>query len=286
MLIPLMRRYRRVNGHWPHVFRPRSFNEKVTWRMLFDRRGIYAKLNGKFECRAFVAERLGRDDLLVPLVGLVSDPDQFLAMPLPDRYILKINDGSMLRLCLQGDEPATREFARATAREWLAGSYAKYHHEWAYTQVRHCVIVEEFLGTAEMVYPHSLKINCFDGRARFIHYNEYSIDDSFNANLDRDWNRYPYTAPGGPALEECPRPPCLDEALAIAETIAAGLDFLRVDFHIVGERLDLGELTTLHTSGLGDYGTRERDLEFGSYWRLPRGVGPISALFGGQPDVQ
>ncbi len=285
MIIPVARRFRRHNGYWPHLFRPRSFNEKVTWRMLFDRRRIYGRVSGKFEARAFVTERVGNDDLLVPLVGMISDPAEVHLMDFPEKFILKINDGSGLRhIHCKGDH-LDRDALAAIIRDWLGSQYAKYHREWAYTQVRHAVIAEAFVGSDSGQPPIGLKINCFDGRAEFLHYNEFSVAPAYHDNYDRDWNYQPYWCQGGQPRGPMPKPAVLDEAIRLAELISAGFDHLRVDFHVVGERLYLAELTTLHTSGIAEYGGFERDLEFGSYWKLPKGVGPVSALFSGQPDI-
>ena len=287
MIIPLILRFYRRNGYWPNVFRPRTFNEKVTWRMLFDRREIYARVQGKFECRDFVVERTGRPDLLVPLVAMVTDPEDFLTIPLPERYMLKINDGSMLRKPMNRADMAARIELRDTARQWLAGNHAKYHHEWAYTKVRHAVIVEAFVGNADLVKPNGLKLNCFDGKVKFIHFNDYTDTRPYNDNYDSEWNYQPYLAdPASHQFGPIPRPAYLDEAIALAEVISEGFDYLRVDFHIVDGHPKLGELTTLHSSGCCPLGGFERDLEFGSYWRLPKSVGPISALFGRQTWVE
>ena len=285
MIIPLALRFRRRTGYWPHLFRPRTMNEKITWRMLFDRRGIYARLSGKFEARAFVAERVGDERLLVPLVGLIRDPAELRGLTLPEKFILKINDGSRLRHTHRRGDVLDLPALEAMVRDWLASNYAKYNREWAYTQVAHAVIIEEFVGGDDGTNPTGLKINCFDGRAEFLHFNEFCVDPPYHDNYDRDWNHQPYWASGGQPHGPQPKPAVFDEAIRLAELISAGLDHVRVDFHVVGDRLYLAELTTLHTSGVGEWGDFARDLEFGQFGRLPRGVGPISALLGGQPNV-
>ncbi len=285
MLIPLVMRFRQKNGYWPHVFRPRTFNEKILWRMLFDRRAIYGRVSGKFECREFVHERVGGDALLVPMVGMIRDPADLQRMALPEKFILKINDGSGLRHTHPKNAALDRDALAAMVRDWLGGNFAKYAREWAYTQVEHAVIAEQFVGADAGTNPIGMKLNCFDGRVRYLHYNEFGVDPPYHDNYDRHWSYLPFCMQGGQPFGPRPRPAVLDEAIRLAELISAGFDHLRVDFHVVGNRLWLAELTTLHSSGIGQYGSFARDLEIGRWWTLPEGVGPISALIGGQPDV-
>ena len=49
MIVPLVRRFRRDHGYFPNLLRPRSLNEKVLYRMLFDRRAFLPTFAGKLE---------------------------------------------------------------------------------------------------------------------------------------------------------------------------------------------------------------------------------------------
>ena len=285
MIVPLMRRFHRFNKYWPHPFTPRSFNEKTLWRMLFDRRSIYAQVAGKFEARDFVRRRLGTDENLIPLIALIRDPFEVRHLELPGAFILKINDGSQLRRIWRVGEAVDRDEMERLVAEWLAHQQAKWQREWVYTQVAHAVIAEHFIGSDAGVPPDDLKFNCHDGRVHSIVHVRRGGPAPLVNHYDRDWNCLPIKASTGPMVDPAPRLVELDEAIRIAEAVSAGFDYLRVDLFVVAGRIWLGELTTLHSAGILLLDPPEWDFTFGQPWALPNGVDPISALLGGQPDV-
>ena len=59
------------------------------------------------------------------------------------------------------------------------------------------------------------------------------------------------------------------EMIAIAERIAQGFDFLRVDLYDVDGHVWFGETTAYPMSGLGRYSPDSFDEELGSWWTLP-----------------
>ena len=46
--------FKGVHGRLPNILRPRTFNEKVIWRSLFDRRPILRQFSDKYAVRPFV----------------------------------------------------------------------------------------------------------------------------------------------------------------------------------------------------------------------------------------
>jgi hypothetical protein len=55
----LLRRYRKLHGVFPNLLRPGTLNEKILYRILFDRRPILRRLADKAAVRAYVEARLG-----------------------------------------------------------------------------------------------------------------------------------------------------------------------------------------------------------------------------------
>lgn len=283
MILPVILRFRKGHGRWPNLLNPTTFNDKITWRLLFDRRGIYARVSGKFETRDFVRERLGSEALLVPLVGMITHPSDVRRMVFPAAFILKINDGSQMRRIYTRGDPVDLDEMEDLIRTWLRHNYGKYAHEWAYTQVQHAVIVEEFIGSDAGIPPDDVKLNCFDGKVDTIVLVQRGGPIPVAGHYDRDWNYLDVgvgaTIKGTPV----PPPPALTKAIAVAERLSAGLDYVRIDLFIVGDDVRVGEFTMLHTSGMCQFDPPEFDEIFGRPWVLPQGVGPVSALFGGQP---
>jgi hypothetical protein len=53
----------------------------------------------------------------------------------------------------------------------------------------------------------------------------------------------------------------------MAEKLAAGFDFLRIDLYLVGDRIYFGEITVYPYSGLMPFVPPGWDLVFGDLWR-------------------
>lgn len=54
-----------------------------------------------------------------------------------------------------------------------------------------------------------------------------------------------------------------------AETLADGIDFVRVDLYELGDKVYFGELTNVPEAGLGRFLPASWDEALGSFWNLP-----------------
>ena len=73
---------------WPDLKKPRTYNEKLQWLKLHDRRPLYTQLVDKYAVRRYVAERIG-GEYLIPLVGGPWDSfDEIDFDALPEKFVL------------------------------------------------------------------------------------------------------------------------------------------------------------------------------------------------------
>ena len=101
----------------------------------------------------------------------------------------------------------------------------------------------------------------------------YLLHDRFGspseAIYDRDFNRLWVCAFHKDALD-IERPEAFEEMVDIAEELASGIDFLRVDLYNVDGRIFFGEFTLYPASGLYRYEPVSFDLALGEKWRLEK----------------
>lgn len=81
-------RYRSRLGREPELDAPRTFTEKILWRILYDRRQIWRTLRDKYRVRDFVRSRVG-DQFLVPLLYVSRSPSNIPFDRLDDPYVVK-----------------------------------------------------------------------------------------------------------------------------------------------------------------------------------------------------
>src|SRR6202000_2825834 len=94
MILPLIRGFKRDHDYFPNLLRPRSLNEKILYRMLFDRREFIPIFAGKLESREFVKKRLGSGDALISVRAILDKADDVDTIELSGRFIMKATHGS------------------------------------------------------------------------------------------------------------------------------------------------------------------------------------------------
>ena len=73
-----------------HLKHPRSFNEKIQWLKLYDRRPEYTQMADKVTAKEFVARKIG-SDCIIPTYGVWEHYDDIDFSKLPNQFVLKTN---------------------------------------------------------------------------------------------------------------------------------------------------------------------------------------------------
>jgi len=267
MLLPLVRRFKRDHDYFPNLLRPRSLNEKILYRMLFDRRKFIPTFAGKLESREFVKKRLGGDDALIPVRAIIDKADDVDTIDLSGRFIMKATHGSGMLYLHNVDTPPDREHLKQLCNQWLTFDFAKHKREWCYKNVRRAVIVEELITDEQGNIPRDYKIFCYDGVPRYIKVDSDRFIRETSDIFDCDWTHIPGHTGSPPSDSLPPQPRHLKELLAMAATLSRGVDFVRVDLYDTGEQVKFGELTTTPARAMYMFNRRELDYEFGSHWK-------------------
>ena len=185
--------------------------------------------------------------------------------PFPTPAILKARHGCNQYAVLR-DEPSEREWdaLRSRSSRWMAGPYGRWLDEWAYDGVPRALIAEPLVGDGRTL-PIDYKIYVFGGRATHV-----------QVHLDRAghhrWILHDRAfRPLVPTSERLPAPGSLSAMLSAAETLAAGHDFLRVDFFEIDGAPRFGEFCLYPGSGLDRFANERIDLELGRLWHDARG---------------
>jgi hypothetical protein len=282
LLPALARRFRWRHGRLPMPVFPRTYNEKIMHRIIFDRRPILTLFAGKLESRDFVRQRMGGDALLARLLGVASTTEELARIDLPQRFVMKGNHASGQVRIFDGSVPVDRDSIVNTITEWVRVDYAHDNLEWCYHGVRHCVLFEEFLQSNGDV-PNDYKFLCFDGRVEYIQFSSERFTDHTLTMLDRDWNPLPIQIGKYPCHREPPpRPRLLHEMREVAEQLSAGMDFVRVDLYEIGDSIKFGELTNYPFGAGGVIRPLEWDRRIGRHWRMPP-IWELRGWTGGRP---
>jgi hypothetical protein len=247
-----------------HFGKPRTFNEKVNWRIINDRRDLLV-----WTCDKLLIKSMAHQYAISVPETLWSGVD-VEALPfddLPASWVLKPNNCSGFVLFGSRHSPG-REVIRAVADVWKNDRSAMQKGEWAYTRAEPGFLLEERIGSSRET-PNDYKVYVFDGEPYMILVDVDRFSNHCSRFYSPDWRPMPFRD-RVPVSEEVAKPDCLNAMLEVARIVAAGFDFLRVDFYIEQEHAYLGEVTPYPGGGLEPFEPRRADFELGKAWRLPQ----------------
>src|SRR5699024_2612752 len=72
---------------------PQTFNEKIQWLKLYDRKKIYTKLVDKYEVKEYVKRKIG-DKYIIPTYGVWNCFADIDFEKLPNQFVLKTTHDS------------------------------------------------------------------------------------------------------------------------------------------------------------------------------------------------
>ena len=263
--------FRRVHGFWPNYSDPRHFSEKLWCRMLYQRDPLLTSFCDKFLVRDFVASRVG-PEYAVPLLWTGADPARIPFDRLPSSFVLKANHGCEFNIIVPDSATLDTSAAIRRLRRWLGINFCDDTYlgiAWGYKHVTPRILVEHYL-QGESGPPVDFKLWCFSGRVVFVSTHHGRFGDHRILSYDRGFA--PFNISFGDEYQAsavCERPPNLDEMTAVAEALAEGLGFIRVDLYSVGNRVYVGELTPYPGGVAAAFLPRSTDLELGQAWVKP-----------------
>ena len=135
------RQFRYYIGYYPDLQNPKTFNEKIQWLKLYDRKSEYTQLVDKYEVKNYIAEKIG-EGYIIPTLGLYDSFAEIDFDKLPRQFVLKCtHDSGSVVICKDKKNfdigNAHRILDRGLSRNYYWGS-----REWPYKNVKPRIIAE------------------------------------------------------------------------------------------------------------------------------------------------
>jgi hypothetical protein len=249
--------FRGAFGRRPNLLQPKTFNEWLQAAKLFRRSRRYSRFADKLSVRDFVRQRVG-EDVLTKIFWSGTDLAHAPRAELPSRFVVKVNNGSSTNIIVHDSAGFDWEKARIAMLERMTDDFSAHYAEWQYRWIEPRVFIEEYLEGPGGGVPLDYKFFCFKGRVEFIQVDVDRFTNHTRAMMDRTFNQLPmalrYPLPPDPV----PKPSCLGQMIHVAEALAAGEAFLRVDLYDVGRPV-FGEITMHPEAGIGPFEPPEWD---------------------------
>lgn len=232
---------------------PVTFNQKIQWLKVFDRRPEKVMLVDKYLVREWVASKIG-NQYLVPILGVWDSFNEIDFNKLPKKFALKCNHGSGWNIIVEDKDKLDMQDAKAKMNKWMASNFAyEAGFEMQYSHVKPKIVAEEYMENDRGdIYDY--KVYCFNGKARYIQFLMGRKSELQMAYFDTDWKKQAFVN-NHPRIEKnIPRPDNLGDMIRLAEVLAKGYPYVRVDFYRLNDgSIKFGEMTFSPASGTQDW---------------------------------
>lgn len=256
--------------HFANLKNPQTFNEKLQWLKLYDRKPLYTMLVDKYAVKKWVADKIG-EQYIIPTLGVWKKGKDIDFDKLPNQFVLKVNHDSGGIVICRDKSKLDKQAAVAKLSRALKNNGYWYGREWPYKNVKPCIIAEKYMEDAQ----HQLndyKFFCFNGKPKFILFgsNRFGKGGLKVTFYDTNWQKLPFARVYHTVDIPTKKPTQLSLMLTLAERLSAGLPFARIDFYQVGEQIYFGEITLYPASGVEGFEPPEWDSLIGSWLALPK----------------
>ena len=250
---------------------PITFNEKLQWLKLNDRKDIYTTMVDKYKVKDYVASIIG-DEYIIPTIGVYNSYDEIDFSKLPEKFVLKPNHTSGdVYIC--GDKnKINHKKLKKKCKKWLKRDYYLIHREWPYKNVERKLVIEKYMEDKKDKELRDYKFFCFNGKMKylFIATNRQGEGDTYFDFFDEKFNHLDITNghPNAPTIPH--KPHNYDKMIELASKLSQNIPHVRVDFYEVNKKIYFGEMTFYHWSGYVPFEPNGWDYEFGKFIKLPK----------------
>lgn len=261
--------YMGIMGYRLDLKAPLTFNEKLQWLKLYDRRQEYIHIVDKYEAKAYVGHIIG-EKYIVPTYGIWDAFDKIDFNMLPDKFVMKCTHNSGGVVVCHDKNALDISAARDLINRNMAKNYYWFGREWPYREIKPRIIVEELLED-ESGGLVDYKFFCFNGTVDCVMVCiDRQISDPKYYFFDKEWclkrlNIRGMEAPEGFTLR---KPECYEEMISIAEQLSTSIPFVRIDLYECRGHIYFGEMTLYPQSGYDKNLLPDTDRYFGSMIKL------------------
>ena len=247
---------------------PKTYNEKLQWLKLHDKRDVYTKMVDKVLAKDYVHEVLG-DGYTFKTLGVWERFDDIDFDKLPNQFVLKCTHDSGGLIICKDKSKLNIERARKKINKCLKKNYFFATREYPYRNVVPRIIAEEYMVDESGTELKDYKFFCFDGVPKMLFVaTDRAIDTRFDF-YDSDFNHLPFTQGHPWAEKEIKKPEHFDEMLNLAARLSTGIPHVRVDLYNINGKIYFGEMTFFHYSGTMPIHPEEWDYKIGEWLKLP-----------------
>ena len=263
-------KYRLIMKKKLDLEKPQTYNEKLQWLKLNDRKNGYTKMVDKYEAKKYVASVIG-EQYIIPTLGVWEKFKDINFEILPKQFVLKPTHTSGDVFICKDKNNIDYKKLKKKVNKWLKRKYYFLHREWPYKNVKPRTIAETYIENKEEIGLKDYKFMCFNGKVKcsFVCTNRNSKQGLSVDFFDLNWKKMPFTRHYPNSGEHINKPINYNQMLQLAEKLAKNIPFVRVDFYEVNRKIYFGELTFYPGAGFEEFSPEKYDRVLGEWLDLP-----------------
>lgn len=256
--------YRFSIGKKLNLKNPQTYNEKLQWLKLNDRRPEYVEMVDKYQAKFYIGKKIG-DEYVIPILGVWDKFDDIEFNKLPNEFVLKCtHDSGGLAICRDKCK-FDYNAARKKINRCMNRNYFFLGREWPYKKIKPRIIAEVYMKDNQESVLTDYKFFCFNGVPKIMYSSKDKSSDPRTDFFDMDYKHLNMKMRDPNADILPPKPQNFELMKEISSSLSYGYPHLRVDFYEVNGRLYVGELTLYHCSGFAQITPPQKALEMGSW---------------------
>ena len=251
--------YASAKKRLPSFTNPKDYSDYIFRDNILGRHNQHAFLADKVAVREYVKQR-GLEHILTTVYGVWDNADKIDFSILPDGFALKCNHSCATNIICLDKSKLDIDEARKKLNAWLKMKHP-IRFEQHYRNIQPLIYCEELIPCNEDgSFPTDYKIHCANGEPVFIQccFERTTGDAGRRVIYDPEWKNLHYVVNDSHySDEDFPKPYHLKEMLEYASILSKGLDYARVDFYDIPERVIFGEVTLTPMGGWLSYFKQE-----------------------------
>lgn len=258
----------RTYGRLLNLKKPKYYGEKIQWIKVNGNLERYRDLVDKYLVREYIKSTIG-EEYLPKIIGIYSKEDEIDYNNLPEKFVLKLNDGSDRIIICRNKSILDIKKTNKRLKKLLKEDYYKYTKEPQYKGIKKKIICEEYLEdkSGDLV---EYNLHCFSGKVMLIEVHTGRSTNYSEDFFEIDWTRISVRGKAPNSLNEMEKPKFVEKLINLGEILARDFEYVRVDFNAVDEKLYFSELTFTPANGTDRFNPLEYDLKIASLINLEK----------------
>ena len=241
-----------------NIDNPQTFNEKLQYLKLYDRKDIYTKMVDKYEAKKYAGDIIG-NQYIIETLGVWDKFEDIDFEKLPSEFVLKCtHDSGGVIVCSNKKKIEKKEIKKKMEKS-LKKNYYYLNREWPYKNVIPRIIAEKYMVPTDQKELIDYKFFCFKGLPEMI-----LVCSERNTNLkktffDKDWNFIDLSEGKHGIDKNIPKPLNLELMIELAKKLAKNTKFIRIDFYEIDKKVYFGEFTFFPNAGFEKFNPEKYD---------------------------